>query len=143
MEILFKTKFKVMRHCASKNEKTIRYNRQTNKPFIGKTDDAILAEKYMINRLTIEKLKNRIETIDCDVNLKAIFYIPSSVFWTKKKERNKKIGDLENLLSLVQDCLQKSGIIKDDTLICSLDGSRRMPIDGTEYFLEIELTRAI
>lgn len=139
--ILFRAKFKVPRHCASKNEKTIRYNRKTNRPYIGKTDKALLAEKWLIQCLHIERLKQRIDMIKDDINLKAVFHIPESIFWTKKKERSKNIVDLENAISMVQDCLTKSEIIYDDTQICALDNCRRKPIAGSEYYLEIELTR--
>ena len=139
MEILFRAYFKVTRHAASKNEKKIRYNRRNGKSFIGKSDEAIAAEEWMLRVLQIEKIKKRIETITCDVNLKAIFYIPKTVFYTNKGERKKTLIDLSNGYELVQDCLQKTGIIENDTLICGHDGSRRMAIDGNEYYLEIEL----
>jgi Holliday junction resolvase RusA-like endonuclease len=139
-KILFQAYFKVMRHSASKNEKTIRMNRRSGLRFIGKKDNALDCEEWIMRYLIIEKIKQRIETITCDVNLEATFYFPKSIYFTKKGKRNEKIVDLSNSYELVQDCLQKSEIIKNDTQICGHDRSRRMPIDGPEYFLKIILT---
>lgn len=95
----------------------------------------------MTSRLTLEKLKQRIdEPITKDLNAKFTFFFPKTVYFTKKGARNQKLPDLSNLYELPQDVLQNVGIILNDTNICSHDGSRRAPTDDPKYFIEIELT---
>lgn len=94
----------------------------------------------MIRLLRIEKLKSRIdEPIACDVRAVFKFYFPASVYFNKKGARSKTLPDLSNLYQLPEDVLQKVGIILNDTQVESHDGSRRLPIEGSEYWLEIEL----
>lgn len=109
--------------------------------FIGSEIKTKALENSLTNRLMVERLKQRIDTIDCDINAKFTFYFPETVFFTAKGPRSQKIGDLSNLCQLVEDALTKSKVIKDDSFICSLDGSSRQPIQGNNYFLEIELTK--
>lgn len=139
-EILFKCMFPVSRHSSKKNEKEPGFNRRKSRFFIKATEAAILSKNELNNRLIVEKLKQRIDTIGCDVNAKFIFYFPESIFYTKKGVRSKKLPDLSNLYEMPQDCLQAAKIIDDDTIIVSHDGSRRKPIEGARYWLQIELT---
>lgn len=44
----------------------------------------------------------------------------------------KTIGDLSNLYQLPEDCLEKAGIIANDTLIMAHDYSRRLPAEKNE-----------
>ena len=118
-------------------------NKRTGRPFISKSDEASKIENELLMKLRLEKFKQKIDQpITCDLQAKIIFYYPETVFWTKKHERNKKLGDLDNLLSLPIDCLQKAGIIANDSQICSFDGSRRVPLpEKTQYYLDIELIK--
>ena len=75
--------------------------------------------------------------------MKITFLFPETKFFTKKGLRNKKIPDISNLYELVQDVLQKVEILEDDNLVESHDGSRRTPIKGEKYWLEIEITKAV
>ena len=137
-KILFKCRVQVSRHSSKKNEKEPR--RRGNRTFIGKSEKALICEKWLTQRLTIEKLKQRVETISCDLNAKLIFYFPQTIYFTKKGERSKKLPDTSNLYELPQDIMQKLQIIENDTQICSHDGSRRLPSEDNQYWLEIELT---
>lgn len=58
-------------------------------------------------------------------------------FFTQKGARSKHLPDLSNAVELPLDCLQAAGIIYDDNLVCSLDGSRRIP--AKENYLEITI----
>lgn len=140
-EVLFKCKFKVQRHGSKKNRKKIYRNRKSGRLFIGQEAATKQLGDSLIDRLNIERLKARIDLIETDVNAKITLYFPKSIFYTKKGQRSAKVGDLSNLVQSVEDALQKAKIIKNDAQICSLDGSSRKPIDGTEYFLAIELTK--
>jgi Holliday junction resolvase RusA-like endonuclease len=139
--IIFYCKIQISRHSSKKNEKRPMFNKGSNRFFIGKTSKAKYVENELIHRLQIEKLKTRIDLpITCDINAKLTFYFPESVYFTKKGDRSKKLPDLSNLYELPQDCLQKVGIIQNDTQIVSHDGSRRKPLSGNNYVLEIELS---
>lgn len=155
-DILFKAKIKMPRLASSKNEKTIRKNRRTDQRFIGKKDKTLVVEEWLLRHLNIERITQNIDTpILCDLNAKFTFYFPRSIYFTKKGIRSQNLPDLSNLYELPQDCLQYNfcpfpkkhpayreiKIIGNDQQICAHDGSRRLPIDGTEYYLEIELTK--
>lgn len=154
--VLFKAYFKVMRHASSKNEKDIYYNKKTGRSFIGKEDKTIACQNWILNQLQIERIRQRIdEPITCDLNAKFTFYFPYSVYFTKKGQRSLTLPDLSNLYELPQDCLQydfspfkknhprykEMRIIHNDGQIVSHDGSRRLPIEDKDYYLEIELTK--
>lgn len=140
MSVLFKCKIQVPKHGIKKNSKMILRNKRTRKPFIASNYQAKALENILINKLRIEKLKQKIDTITIDVNAKFTFYFPESVYFTKKGQRSKNLADISNLYEIVQDALQESGIIFDDNQICSHDGSRRQPIDDNNHWLEVELT---
>jgi len=140
MEILFQAYFRCLRHSSKKNEKRI--HNAGSRQWIGSSNKATECEKWMMRALQNEKLKQRLDKpIECDISAKFIFYFPKTVYYTKKGERSKSLSDLDNLTQLPLDCLQKSGVILNDTLVCSFDGTRRMPIDGTDYYIKIELTK--
>lgn len=142
-DILFKCLIKVNRHGIKKNSKQIFVNKKTGSRFIASSNNSKVSECWLMARLHIEKIKQKIDQpIDCDLNATFKFYFPKSVYFTKKGPRSKTLSDLSNLYELPQDCLQKSGIILNDTLICSHDGSRRLPIDGPDYYLEIILSKS-
>jgi Holliday junction resolvase RusA-like endonuclease len=139
---LFECYFKVPRHASKKNNKRIRKNRRTGKYFVGTDDPEILLEKQLVQKLMIERLKKRIDKPITDrIIAKFTFFMPMTVYYTKKAAINLKIGDISNLYQMPEDALTKAGIIEDDTLIEGHDGSRRLPIDSTEYFLKIELIK--
>ena len=68
-----------------------------------------------------QKIREEIETIDYPVNLMALIYR-----WPGRS------ADLINLLQLICDVLEGSGIIKNDSLIVYLNGSRILPADCPE-----------
>lgn len=139
-EVLFKCIFAVGRHSSKKNEKRARMGQKGM--YIAASHAAKVSAEMMISRLNVEKLKQRIdEPIECDIHAQFIFYYPESVFYVKSGKRSKTLGDLSNVIELPQDILQKVGIIANDTQICSLDGSRREPVEGSGYFLEIILRK--
>lgn len=142
-EVLFECLIEVPRHSSKKNEKSPRVGR-SGKMFIGQTSKAKFCETWMVRKLLVERLKARTELIECDINAEYIFYFPRTIYFTKSGERSKKLPDLSNLVELPNDLLQetKAKIIRNDTQIVSLDGCRRMPIEGTKYMLKITLSRA-
>lgn len=142
MKVLFYTKFPVPYHGIKKNSKQIAYNRKTNKTFIRSSDKALFLQKWLIQKLTAEKLKKRIDTISQDISIKFIFYFPESIYYTKQGIRSKKVADISNLYQLPEDVLQKVGIIENDSQIESHDGSRRRPINDNTAWLEIEITES-
>lgn len=64
--------------------------------------------------------------IDRPVNMKALIY------------RDRNVGDLLNYAAAVSDALQRAGVVADDKLIVSVDGSRLL-LDRARPRVEIEL----
>ena len=141
-KVLFHCKFPVPYHGIKKNNKQIAYNRATGRSFIRSSDKALFLQNWLTQKLTVEKLKQRIDTITQDVNIKFIFHIPESVYYTKQGVRSKKVADISNLYELPQDVLQKTKIIENDSQVESHDGSRRKPIKDNTAWLEIEITKS-
>lgn len=103
---------------------------------IGKSPQLMQAEKHL--HLELLKYKTKAPIKDY-INCKLTFIFPHKVFYTQKGDVNKKLPDLSNLYQIVEDELQKVGIIENDHLIASHDGSRRLP--GDSFKLIIELSR--
>lgn len=137
--ILFYCKFPVPFHGIKKNSKQIAVNRKTGARFIRSNDRAKFAQDWLVKKLTTERLKQGIDTITCDTNIKFIFHIPESLYYTKQGIRSKKVADLSNLYETPQDALQKALIIENDSQVESHDGSRRVPIKDNTAWLEIEI----
>lgn len=106
-------------HLSKKNNRPIWRGR------LGKSQKLRDVENYLTAAFKKE-LGSR-PTIKGPVWVKFIFH--TTKYWTKKKQRNKKMGDLVNLIQLPADCLESAGVIEDDTNIISMDGSRRLPSD--------------
>lgn len=80
-------------------------------------------EGRAITELKVQKIEQEIETIDYPVNLMAGIY---------RLPRPGERVDLINLLQSVADVLERAGIIKNDSLIAYLNGSRILPADCPE-----------
>jgi len=140
---LFRCLIKVHKHGILKNNKQIFFNRKTGKRFITSSQSSKTSEDWLLLKLRTEKLKLKLdEPINSDINASLKFYFPESIYYTKKGQRSLKLPDLDNLFGLVCDCLQKSQIITNDTIINSFDWSRRLPIKDSQYYLEIILTQS-
>lgn len=136
-DVLFYARFRVSSHQSKKNGRPIYKSQASGRPFLGKTAELLQAEREML--VNIMRAKDGAAPITAPINAKFTFWFHENKFWTKAGTRNKKLPDISNLYELPQDILQKAGVIFDDNLIESHDGSRRLPHkDGT--FLEIELT---
>lgn len=128
--MIFHFKAKVQRQWSMKNNNVIR--RAGSRLFVGKQQSLINDRDWLILQL---KQAWQNEPISTPVHVTYKFYFKD--FYTKKNQMNLKLGDLDNLLALPNDCLQKAGVIKDDALIMSFDGTRKLP--GDENILEIIL----
>lgn len=137
MKKLFHAVIPVDRHIVKKNSRPIWRGR------LGKS----MALRNAENTLTlaiIQEMKsidnNQMNyPITTDVSAKITFYFPTKRFFTKEGKRNKKLPDISNLYELVQDCLQKAGVLFDDNQIDNHDGSRRKPWPSERYAVAIEL----
>jgi Holliday junction resolvase RusA-like endonuclease len=132
---LFYTKLKIDKHWSKKNNNRIR--KAGNRFFLGKTSELIKATDDLIRYLTLKKALYQTPAIE--VPIQAIFKFYFNNFFTKKNQMNLKLGDLSNLIQLPEDSLQKAEIIKDDALIMSYDGSRKLPSSDNFNYLEIEI----
>lgn len=140
-DVLFHVTIPMPAHVSKKNGKEISFNRSTGRRFVRSNDRVLLAQKWLIQKLTTERLKQKIDTITEDIIAEFVFWFPESIYYTKKGERSLKINYLSNLIELPQDCLQTAKIIENDAKVVSLGNSHRRPIKGNQYYLEIKLSR--
>ena len=133
-KVVYYAKIPVDKHRTKKNSRPIFTNRKTGKSFLGKDKSLASAENSMVSVLRAQRARYGIdEPIKFDVWILFLFWFDS--YYTKKGYRAKTLGDLSNLYQLPEDCLQKAGVIENDSQICSHDLSRRLP--GKENCLEI------
>ena len=135
--VLFHASFPVERHSSKKNQKNIKRNVHTGKMFIGNTDKNNAALNYLVSMFVSARLNQDLhEPINKPIWLLARFHYPK-VKDTKTKQwrRTEAVADLSNLLQGPEDALIKAGVIKDDKLIESYDGSRR--VTGERHALEL------
>lgn len=137
-ELLFRAEIKVESHYSKKNSKVISFNRKTRNHFVRSSNKAQRCESALIISLAeaIEPSKNTQFPLTCPLHLKCLFMYKVN----KNGSKTKKIIDLSNLIQGPEDALQKAGIIQNDNLIESYDGTRRVT-DADETKLIIELYR--
>jgi Holliday junction resolvase RusA-like endonuclease len=109
---------------SKKNSKTIART-PAGRPFI--TSSRIYKAWQVYATMTI--CRKKFDTINHPCNLSVKCYY--------KDHQHEQ--DLENIISSVADVLQESGVIKNDKLFYSYDGSRKIFGSDTE-FVEIEIT---
>ena len=124
-EVLFKCKING-RARSKKNSKQI-FRTRSGRPFISSSNEfkrwAVFASGYIARA-------KKIDTIDHPVNLSVKCYY--------KNHQHEQ--DLENIISSVSDVLEDCGVIKNDKLFYSYNGS--LKIFGSELeHIEIEITR--
>lgn len=120
--LLFHCLLHVDKHESRKNRKMIMKGRNGQR-FIGSTNSSSKHQKQLIADIYRE-MGNHLGPfpIKQKVHLKAVFWYPN----TKAGKRWKRVIDLSNLLQGPEDALTSVGVIQDDSLICSYDGSRRL-----------------
>lgn len=102
-----------------KNGKQICMNRKTGRTFI-KSNDRVVSWMEKAKFCLSQVAKNTgTEQIKCKVHVRMMFFGA----W---KSDGGTTPDLSNLYQSVEDSLQASGVIADDRLIESHDGSRRI-----------------
>ena len=100
---------------SKKSSQAIIINKKTGKMMVIPNKKYMVWEKYAKFQLKEQKEKLGIETIKEKVSVKCLIY-----------RLTKRNIDLTNMLQSVHDVLEISGIIKDDYLIYSIDGSRKI-----------------
>lgn len=122
-------------HVVKKNNRPIWNGRP------GKSKRLQEAEQFLYLKLSAL----RTQTITDYMQATFVFYYPYDKIYTKKGTVSKLLADLSNLYELPQDQLTKAGIIEDDRLIQSHDGSRidlsqnNPSLHPNYYYLHIRL----
>lgn len=109
-----------------KNGKKICFNRKTGARFIATSDRFTSWAAFA--KVFIDRARSS-ETFDGHVHLKVLFYL----------KNHQHEPDLSNALQGIEDLLQKCGVIKNDKLIVSLDGSRKIFDPECTERVEIEV----
>ena len=131
-EIVFQAVIPVEKHIVKKNNRPI--FKIGNRPILGKTVRLKKAEDDFVNQLLL--VMKSTPKVQGPVQLTLIFFFKN--YFTKKEERNKKIPDLDNLIALPQDAIVKAGLLTDDYLVQSYDGSGIYPAESNFVFIEIK-----
>lgn len=99
-----------------KNSRPIYVNGTTGKPFLGKSPKLKEAEQAAVKELKLQ-CADIIDPLPVSyrVHIRFLFFRDS-----------RREADLSNLCEFPQDCLQEAGILQNDHLIESLDGSRKL-----------------
>jgi Holliday junction resolvase RusA-like endonuclease len=105
-----------------KNSKQIAVNKKTGKTFV-KSNSRVEAYQHRATAEICEQTKGVI-SIGFPISVKMLFFGA----W-KRGQGN--IPDLSNLYQAPEDLLQNAGVIEDDSLIESHDGSRRIYLCDT------------
>jgi Holliday junction resolvase RusA-like endonuclease len=131
-DALFHFYVKVPKHIVKKNRRPIKRNWSTGKPFLGKSNELMGAENKLVDLLRLKIMREpQFKTISKPIWCVFLFYFPEKDFVVKNGARkgllSGRLPDLSNLIELPADALQKSRVIENDNLICSLDLSRRLP----------------
>lgn len=135
-DLLFYCHVDVDKHVTKKNNRSIFKNRKTGRMYPGKSKELVSAEEHMISEMAEQWRKfGGNQPLNMHIWCVFIFFFNHRHYYTKNGTINRRIGDLSNLIQLPEDCLQKAGIIKDDSLIMSLDLSRKFP--GESNYLEL------
>jgi len=138
-ELLFQTIIEVPFHGILKNNKQIFINKKTGKRFLTSSDKCKLAQSIIINKLTADKYSKKLNTINEPVVAEFCFSYPKEIYYTKKGVKSNKVADMSNLYQLPEDCLQRSGILENDSLIENHGNSLRVPSINDKYYLIIRI----
>ena len=95
---------------SKKNSRPIHRSRRTGKSFLGKSRRLRAAERVAVDCV----VDSGVEAITCDVAV-------SFVAYTRTLQRI----DLSNMVQLYEDALQIGGVLRNDSQIRSLDGTRQ------------------
>lgn len=132
---LFYCMMPVEAHTSKKNSKRI-FKNSKGQMFIGGDKKSLGNLQSLINNFTLQGKKQLDEPINEPIKVTMRFHYP----YTKKGLIPKKIMDLSNLYQGPEDALQKAGVIKDDSLIESHDGSCRVYGSDRKY-IEVAIYR--
>lgn len=138
---LWKIRVQVEKHAIKKNSRNIRLTR-SGRMFPGKSEALVNAE-YRLKTTFAHDPSRPVTPFNFPLHVQFTFIFPTKVFFCntgkRRGEISGRIPDLSNLYQLPEDCLQAAGIIEDDQLIYSHDGSRRQSLDGDNHYLEISI----
>ena len=147
--LVFDAVIQVPSHGILKNSKEIRMNKKTGARFISSNHIALALKRHLTNELIHKARKESImgdrycHNIANPVSIEFKFAYPKDKLITQKDTLNRKCGDLSNLYCLPEDCLQKAGIILDDSMIVSHEGSERVISPDSNYYLSIKIYELI
>lgn len=116
---LYHAFFEVEAFTSKKNQKGIFKNKRTGQTFIGSRNSKEISR--LNEAVLIHGVWNR-HTIVRQVRAIFRFHYPNN----KDGSRTERIMDLSNLIQGPEDALTNAGVIKDDKLIESYDGSCRV-----------------
>ena len=137
-KLLFYSKIPLEKHTSLKNGKRAFINKSTGKAYVTHAKGVESATRDLVLKLRSQaNSQGLFKPIDIDVWVLVLLWFPRSCYYTKNGPRSKLVPDLDNALQHPLDCLQKANIISNDSNVCSLDLSRRLPSEDESCTLEI------
>lgn len=121
--ILYHTRFEIPRHFSKKNSKTILGR---TRKFIGNSKEFKAIEEHILLNLRSPR-NHRNFNKPISIGVRVVFLLFCENYLTQTGRRNLKLIDLSNSVQIYEDCLEKAEIIENDTMIESIDGSKRLP----------------
>lgn len=120
-EVRFRATIDLPFHASKKNSKQIWFNKKTGRRFISSNSRVKEAQAILLHELRSraraagisEPLKDRMHTV-------LLFGFPADQFYTRKLKESRTLGDCSNLAQIVEDALEKSGIVENDCLLAPL-----------------------
>ncbi|MBA3756272.1 MAG: RusA family crossover junction endodeoxyribonuclease, partial [Nitrosomonas sp.] len=120
------------------NSRPIFKNKKTGRPFLGKSADLRECENTLLRELRERAAQHGIlKPLSHRLHALFIFGFPPEHFYTKRLTENRRLGDCSNLSQIVEDSLQKAGIIADDFYLCPITIDR-VCSDKMMVFIQLE-----
>lgn len=139
-KLLFDTTILMKEFGILKNNKQIIKCPRTKRPRLIMSKKSSIAKSYIMNHLQLEKNKKSISSsIDFPVAVSFKFYFTERNYYTQKNTIKKTMGDLSNLYQLPEDCLEKVGILENDSWIFSHYDSGKYLTTKDINYLEIKI----
>ncbi len=136
-KVLFECTVELDFHASQKNGKRIFTNSRTGKQFLGTSSRVQKAKNLLLLQLRTRAREAGIaQPIGHRVHTVLLFGFPHDRFYTKQLRESRTLGDCSNLSQIVEDALQKAGIIENDCFLAPLFVDR-IPTDKTCVYIKL------
>lgn len=134
-DLLFHAKIEVHKHYKKHSDRPV-YRRPDGKLKLGQNDEIFAGLHYLVQELYKQKNKSGIsEPLASQVWAIYFFHFPVNVY----DKKSNSFYNLSSLMPLVDEALEKSGLIESASQLCAYDWSRRLRNDKNPSTYELEI----